>query len=145
MGKTFRVGSREANLLNKIESSKERDRIRSINAVRDNIEMFSNKVAMKLVENKLVETLSKNSLQKQIEKCMEIMCRAEDFDINYQISPFRTLVRNPNVVSLYLTAFIVETLINHRDTIDIYGSDEDIYYCIQTVTSQLMSGKTLDS
>lgn len=139
MGKTFRVGNRESKLLSKIESSKERERFRSINAVRDNIDSYSNKVAMKLVEEKLIETVSKNSIQEQITKCLDNMCRAEEFDIDFQIAPFRTLVRNPNVVSLYLTAFTVETLINHRDVIDIYGSDEDIYYCIQRITAELIS------
>ena len=142
MGKTFRVGNREAKLLSRIESSKERERFRSINAVRDNIELFSNKVAMKLVEDKLVETLSKNSLQRQIEKCLDILCHAEDFDIDFQVAPFRALVRSPNIVSLYLTAFILETLINHKDIVDIYGSDEDIYYCIQKITAQFIGGKT---
>ncbi len=144
MGKTFQVGNREEKLLSRIESSKERERFRSINAVRDNMEMFSNKVAMKLVEDKLVETLSKNSLQEQIEKCMNVLCHAEDFDVDFQVAPFRTLVRSPNIVSLYLTAFILETLINHKDIVDIYGSDEDIYYCIQKITSQFIGGKSSD-
>ena len=139
MGKTFQVGNREAKLLSKIESSKERERLRSINAVRENIEPYSNKVAMKLVEEKLVETVSKNAIQEQIAKSIDNMCRAEDFDIDYQIAPFRTVVQNPNVVSLYLTAFIVETLINHRDVIDVFGSDEDIYYCIQRITATFIA------
>ncbi len=139
MGKTFQVGNREAKLLSKIESSKEQERLRSINAVRENIEPYSNKVAMKLVEEKLVETVSKNAIQEQIAKSIDNMCRAEDFDIDYQIAPFRTVVPNPNVVSLYLTAFIVETLINHRDVIDVFGSDEDIYYCIQRITATFIA------
>ncbi len=140
MAKTFRMGNRESKLLSKIESSKERERIQAINSVRDNIEFFSNKVSMKLVETGLIETVSKNSIQEQITKCLEILTRAEDFDIDFQIAPFRTLVQNPNVVSLYLTAFIVEKLINHKDVIDIFGSDDDIYYCIQKETSKLISG-----
>ena len=58
------------------------------------------------------------------------MSRADEFDIDYKISPFRTLVYNPHVVSIYLTAFVLETLINHKDTVDIFGSDEEIYSCI---------------
>ncbi|MBF0234611.1 MAG: hypothetical protein HQK62_06090 [Desulfamplus sp.] len=138
MGKTFHVGNREASLLSKIESSKERERHRSIHVVRDNVDVFSNKVSMKLVEEGLVETVSKNSIQEQISKCIETLCRAEDFDIDFQIAPFRTIVQNPNIVSLYLTAFVVEKLINHKDVIEIYGSDEDIYFCIQKITAQFL-------
>ena len=139
MAKTFHVGNREAKLLSKIESSKERERSRTIHAVRENMDMYSNKLSMSLVENGLVETLSKNAIQEQIAKKLDEMCRAEDFDIDFQIAPFRNLVQNPNVVSLYLTAFVLETLINHKDVIDIFGSDEDIYHCIHKETEKLLS------
>ncbi len=137
MGKTFHMGNRESKLLSKIETSKERERIRTINAVRDDIEGFSNKIAMKLIENGLIETVSKNTIQEQLSKCLDAMCKAEDFDIDYQIAPFRTLVSNPNIAGLYITAFVVEKLIHHKDVIDIYGSDEDIYYCIQKEIREL--------
>jgi hypothetical protein len=139
MGKTFSRGNREANLLSRIESSKERDRTRAINAVRDNIDIFSNRVAMKLVEAGLVETVSKNSIQEQLSKSLTTLCRSDDFDIDFQIAPFRTLVSNPNVVSIYLTAFVVEKLINHKDVVDIFGSDEDIYHCIQKEMAKLLA------
>ncbi|MBF0573957.1 MAG: hypothetical protein HQK69_09390 [Desulfamplus sp.] len=140
MGKTFHVGNREATLLSKIESSKERERYRSIHVVRDNVDMFSNKVSMKLVEDGLIETVSKNTIQDQIAKAIDTLCKAEDFDIDFQIAPFRAIVQNPNIVSLYLTAFVVEKLINHKDVIEIYGSDEDIYFCINKITTQFLAG-----
>lgn len=140
MGKTFHVGNREASLLSKIESSKERERHRSIHVIRDNMDVFSNKVSMKLVEDGLIETVSKNAIQEQIAKCVDKLCKAEDFDIDFQIAPFRTIVQSPNIVSLYLTAFIIEKLINHKDVIDIYGSDEDIYHCINKITNHFLAG-----
>lgn len=130
MAKNFYTGNRETKLLSKIESSKEHERIKTINIIRNNVDDFSNKVSMKLIENGLIETISKTSVEKQISRCLNKLCKAEDFDIDYVIAPFRTLVANPNIASLYLTAFIVEKLIHHKDVIDIYGSDEDIYYCI---------------
>jgi hypothetical protein len=138
MAKMFYTGNREAKLLSKIESSKERERIKTINTIRDNLDLFSNKVSMKLIESGLIETVSKSSIENQIVRCMDAMCRAEDFDIDYAVAPFRTLVSNPNIASLYLTAFVVETLINHKDVIDVYGSDEDIYFCIQKELTDLM-------
>ncbi len=85
---------------------------------------------MKLVENDLVETTNKNALEEQILKCLEKMIHTDDFDIDYQVSPFRRLVPQPNIVSLYVTAFVIEKLINHRDIVDIFGSDEEIYFII---------------
>ncbi len=138
MGKTFRVGDRETKLLSKIESSKERERIQIINSIRDNTDTFSNKIAMKLIEQGLIETVSKNSIQEQLVKCLTALYTSEDFDIDYQIAPLRGLVANPNIASLYVTAFVIENLINHKDVIDIYGSDEEIYFCIKKEITQLV-------
>ena len=139
MAKIFYTGNRESKLLSKIESSKERERIRTINTIRDNVDSFSNKVSQKLIETGLIETVSKSSIENQIARCLDTLIKAEDFDIDYMVAPFRTLIQNPNIASLYLTAFVVEKLINHKDVIDIYGSDEDIYFCIQKELANLMS------
>ncbi|MFO7964740.1 MAG: hypothetical protein R6U50_12525 [Desulfobacterales bacterium] len=93
-------------------------------------EPLSNAIATKLVESKLVETTSKNTLEDQILQCLEQLNHAEDFDIEYQTAPFRNLVPNPNTVTLYVMAFVLEKLIHHKSIVDIYGSDEDIYRSI---------------
>lgn len=139
MAKIFYSGNREAKLLSKIESSKERERIRTLNAIRDNIDYFANKVAMKLIESGLIETVSKSSIETQIIRCLETLIKSEDFDVDYAVAPFRTLIANPNIASLYLTAFVVEKLINHKDVIDVFGSDEDIYFCIHKQLTNLMA------
>ena len=102
----------------------------AVNALKDTIEPLSNAIAMKLVENNLVETTSKNALEEQISQCLEKLSRAEDFDIDYQIAPFRLLVPQPHIVSIYVTAYVIEKLINHKAIVDIFGSDEEIYHCI---------------
>jgi hypothetical protein len=139
MAKIFYSGNREAKLLSKIESSKERDRIRTLNAIRDNMDYFANKVAMKLIESGLIETVSKSAIENQIIRCLDTLIKSEDFDVDYAVAPFRTLIANPNIASLYLTAFVVEKLINHKDVIDVYGSDEDIYFCIHKELTRLMA------
>jgi hypothetical protein len=139
MAKIFYSGNREAKLLSKIESSKERERFKTLNAIRDNIDYFANKVAMKLIESGLIETVSKSAIENQIIRCLDTLIKSEDFDVDYTVAPFRTLVANPNIASLYLTAFVVEKLINHKDVIDVYGSDEDIYYCIHKELTHLIA------
>jgi hypothetical protein len=138
MPKIFRTSTRESAILSKIESAKEYARRKAIAGVRDCDEPLSNAIAMKLVESNLVETTSKDALEEEILKCLGRLTRAEDFDIDYQTAPFRSIVLQPHVVSLYVTAFVIETLINHKVVVDIYGSDEEIYRCInQQVTKFL--------
>lgn len=138
MAKIFRQSTREATILSKIESSKEYARRKAISGIRDCDEMLSNAIAMKLIESNLVETTSKDTLEEQILKCLGRLTRAEDFDVDYQTAPFRSIVPQPHVVSLYVTSFVIESLINHKVVVDIFGSDEEIYHCInQQVTKFL--------
>ncbi|MCP4352425.1 MAG: hypothetical protein GY795_43755 [Desulfobacterales bacterium] len=130
MAKIFRPSTRESSILSKIESSKEYERRQAIKSVRECINPLSNAIAMKLIENSLVETTNKDGVEDQIRLSLEKMSYADDFDVDYQIAPFRNLVAHPHVVSLYLTAFVIEKLIDFKDVIDIFGSDEEIYYCI---------------
>lgn len=130
MGKIFRPSSRESTILSKIESSKEYERRQAINAVRDRMEPLANAISQRLIDSKLVETTSKNTLEEQIRGCLEKLNRSDDFEVDYQVAPIRRLVPHPHIVSLYVTAFVIEKLITHKDVVDIFGSDEDIYLCI---------------
>lgn len=138
MPKVFRPSTHESNILSKIESSKNFARRRAIEAIRDCKEQLSNAIAMKLVENNLIETTSKNTLEEQILWCLDKLTHAEDFDIDYQTAPFRDVVQNPNIVSLYIMAFILETLINHKSIVDIFGSDEEIYRSINRQVTKFL-------
>ncbi len=120
----------ESRLISRIESSKELERRRAIQAVGDVVEPLSKSIANKLVENELVETANKNSLEEQLAYSLDKLNRAEDFDIDFQVAPFRNVVKTPHIVSLYITAFVIEHLIKHKDIVDIYGSDEEIYATI---------------
>ena len=139
MAKIFRPSSREAKILSRIESSKEYARRKAIQDAREYIEPLSNAIAMKLVEDNLVETTNKNVLEEQITKCIDKLSRSDDFDVDYKIAPFRHIIQNPHVVSLYITAFVIETLINHKVVVDIYGSDEEIYLCINRQVVKILA------
>ncbi len=138
MSKVFRPSHRESSLLSKIESSKEHARRRSISAIRDNIDALGNAITTKLVEHKLVETTDKNGLEEQIIKCLDNLGKSDEFDIDYLIAPYRNLVKHPHVVSLYVTAFLLEKLINHKTVVDIFGSDNDIYGCIHKQVTKIL-------
>ena len=130
MAKIFRPSSHESSILSKIESTKEHMRRLAISRVRDCSEHLANAISSKLIEKNLVETTSQNSLEEQIQKCLDRMRRMDDFDVDYQVAPIRNLVPQPQIVSLYVTAYIIEKLLDHKDVVDIFGSDEEIYFTI---------------
>lgn len=139
MGKVFHKGSRESQLLSRIESSKEYERRNAISRVRDISETLANAITSKLIETGFVETHNQNGLEEMIHKCLEELTRADDFDVDYSVAPFRGITTTPNIVSLYVTAFVIEQVINHKDTVDVYGSDEEIYVCINRQVTKYLS------
>ena len=130
MGKVFRPSNREAGIISKIESAKEHARRKALNRVKDNIDVLCNAIASKLIENNLVETTNQNAIEEQIKLCLEKLSHADDFDIDYQIAPYRQLVPQPHIISIYVTSFVLEQLINNKYVVDIFGSDEEIYLTI---------------
>ena len=138
MAKVFRPSTRESSILSKIESSKERTRRKALYDLKECAESLANAIASKLVESGLVETTNKNTLEEQILKNLDQLTRAHNFDIDYETAPYRNLVPNPHVVSLYVTAFVIEKLINHQIVVDIFGSDEEIYFCIHKQVARFL-------
>ncbi len=138
MPKTFRPSNRESTIISKIESSKDFARRKVITGIRECREPLANSIATKLIESRLVETANKNMVEEQIGQSLNKLCFADDFEVDYQISPFRKLISTPHVVSLYLTAFVVEQLINHREIIDIFGTDKDIYNTINNAVVKFL-------
>ena len=138
MAKVFRPSSRESSILSKIESTKEHVRRLAISRVKDCVEPLANGIATKLIETGLVETTNKNVLEEQVQKCLDKLNRLDDFEIDYQVAPIRNIVPNPQIVSLYVTAFVIEKLINHKDVVDIFGSDEEIYFTINQQVKKYM-------
>jgi hypothetical protein len=110
----------------------------AISRVRDCSEPLANAIATKLVEKNLIETTNKNVLEEQFQKCLDKLSRLDDFEIDYQVAPIRNIVPQPQIVSLYVTAFVIEKLINHRDVVDVFGSDEEIYFTINQQVKKYM-------
>lgn len=61
----------------------------------------------------------------------------EEFEIRLKVADIRTLVPDPNILTLYLTAYIIDDLIKHPKIQDVFGDDLDVYKAVDTVLSKL--------
>ena len=122
----------------RLDHEKESQRYNAMNLLRQHLDALSNKIATKLIEERLVETTSKDDLESQIQFALQTLLTAEEFDIQFHIANVRTLVPRPHFVSLYVTAFVIEKLIDHRCIVEIYGTDEDIYHCVNRQVIKLI-------
>lgn len=117
-------------MISKLDHAKESQRFNAMNQLRENLDDLSSMIATKLIEERLVETTSKDDLDNQLRFCLETLLTAEEFDVQYFTANIRTLVPRPHFVSLYVTAFVIEKLIDHKCIVEIFGTDEDIYRCV---------------
>ena len=120
-----------------IDRKREQERKKMFIHARDHAEMLAIKLVQRLIDKKIIETTSIDSMQSAFEKQLRSLAMLDEFDLQVKLAPLRTLVQDPNIVTLCLTQYIVEDLVNHLDIQDIYGEDLDIYRAVDSVTKIL--------
>ena len=138
MAREHRPNARESAVISKLDHAKETQRVNALQLLREHLDTLSNRISIKLIEQRLVETTSKDELEHQLNICLRSLLTAEEFDVQYLVANVRNVVPRPHFVSLYLTAFIVEKLIDHKAIVDVFGTDEEIYRCVNNEVFKLI-------
>ena len=138
MAREYRPNVRESAVISRLDHAKESQRNNAIHMLQQHMEELSDRISMKLIEDKLIETTSKADLDNQIQIILEALVSAEEYDVQFQTANIRTLVPRPNFVALYVTAVIIEKLIDHKSIVDIFGTDEEIYKCVNKQVSRFI-------
>lgn len=120
-----------------IDRKREQERRFMLQKARENADEFAAKLVQRLLDKGIVETSSVQSLHDTFEDQLKKLANLDEFDIQLKVAPIRTLVPDPNIISLYLTQFIIEDLINHSAIQDIYGEDLDIYLATDSIFQAL--------
>lgn len=100
---------------------------------KEHADSLASKLVQRLIDREIIETASVKNIKKSVEEQLQKLAFLDDFDLQMKIAPVRTLVQDPNVVSLYFTQYVVEDLINHPDIQDVFGDDLDIYRAVDSV------------
>jgi hypothetical protein len=116
-----------------IDRKREQERRFMLHKARENADELAAKLVQRLLDKEIIETTSVQSLHDIFEEQLKKLAGMEEFDIQLKVAPLRTLVPDPNIISLYLTQFIIEDLINHSAIQDIYGEDLDIYLAADSI------------
>ncbi|PIE64513.1 MAG: hypothetical protein CSA26_07870 [Desulfobacterales bacterium] len=120
-----------------IDRKREQERKKMFNHARDHAELLATKLVQRLMDKNIIETTSADSMRKAFEKQLRSLHLLEEFDLQMRLAPLRTLVQDANIVTLCLTQFIIEDLVNHQDIQDVFGEDIDIYRAVDSVTKAL--------
>ncbi len=108
-----------------------------LNKAKEHADELAVKVVQRLLDKGIVETTTVQGLHDSFTEQLKKLAGLEEFDIQLKVAPIRTLVPDPNIISLYLTQFVIEDLISHPAIQDIYGEDLDVYLAIDSVFKAL--------
>ncbi len=120
-----------------IDRKREQERKKMFHIAREHSQPLATKVVQRLIKLNIIEVTSVDSIREAFDSQLKSMVTMDEFDFQMKIAPVRTLAQDPNMVSLYLTQYIIEDLIDHPDLNDIFGEDLDIYRAVDSVMKVL--------
>ncbi len=127
----------DAQTSNSIDRKREQERRHMLQAAFKNNEELASRLVQRLLDKHIIETTSESAIREAFEKLLRRLAEIEEHDFNFKIAPIRSLVPNANIVSLYLTQYIIEDLIDHRDIEDVFGDETEIYQVVDSIMSSI--------
>lgn len=123
-----------------LDRKRDRERRFILSKARDNAPELAVKLVQRLLDAHIVEINDVHSVQDSIERQLREPAEMEEFEIRLKVADIRTLVPDPNILTLYLTAYIINDLIDHPKVQDVFGSDLDVYNAVDSVLSKIRPG-----
>ena len=120
-----------------IDRKRERERRFMLRKARDKAAELSTALVQRLLDRHIIETNSDQAIREVMEKQLGAMSDMEEFDMQFKIAPLRTLTQDPNIISLFITQYIIEDLINHPHIQDVFGDDLDVYRAVDSIMSKI--------
>jgi len=120
-----------------IDRKRERERRFILNKARDHAQEISVRLVQRLIDEHIIETNDVQAIQDSLEKQLKAPADMDEFEVRLKIANIRTLVPDPNILSLYITAYIIEDLIDHPHIQDIFGDDLDVYNALDSILGMI--------
>ena len=120
-----------------IDRERERERRFMLQACYKYADELALKLVQRLLDQHIIEISSEQALRELFSSLLAKLSDMEEFDLQFKVAPLRTLVTNPNLISLYLTQYITEDLIDNPQIHDIFGDDLEIYRVVDSVMTKI--------
>ncbi|WP_456384770.1 hypothetical protein [Desulfolithobacter sp.] len=120
-----------------IDRKREKEKRYMLRKARDNAQELATALVQRLIEEHIIETNSDRAIRESMEKQLQSLMDMDEFDLQFKVAPIRTLTRDPNFVTLCITQYIIEDLIDHPHIQDIFGDDLDVYRAVDSILSRI--------
>jgi len=123
--------------INAIDRKREQERHFMLMKTRDNAEELATSLVQRLLDKHIIETNSDRAIRETVEKELKRLIDMEEFDMQFKVAPIRSICQDPNIISLYMTQFVIEDLVEHPNIQDVYGDDNDVYNAVDSIFSKI--------
>ena len=120
-----------------IDRKRNRERHMMLQALYKNAPELATKLVQRLLDRHIIETTSTDAIREVFLNLFQKLPDMDEFDVQYKSAPLRSLVVDPNFVSLYVTQYIGEDLVEHDKIQDVFGDDLEIYRAVDSVLDNI--------
>jgi hypothetical protein len=135
--KNFDTGRVQDKLINRLERQEKHQSFQRDRFFRFKLPEIHTSLSQALLIENIIETDNASAFSDLILKGLKKLLKTNEFDFKYFIAPIRSLVTHPNPISLYITQYILEVVLNDPHVIDVYGTNEDIYRTVNRVITKI--------
>jgi hypothetical protein len=133
----FDTGRVQDKLINRLERKEKNEAFQRDRFLKFKLPEIHKSLSQDLLMEKIIETDNPAIVSDLVLKGLRKVLNTNEFDFKYFIAPIRNLVTRPNPISLYITQYILEVIINDPSVIDVYGTDQDIYKNVNAVITRI--------
>jgi len=137
MARVFNNQSSTDATIRAIDRKREQERRFMLSQAFKNAEEISARLVQRLIDRHIIETTSEQAMRELFSDQLRTLSNMEEFDIQFKIAPLRNLATDPNFISLFLTQYIIEDLIDHPKVQDVFGDDLDIYRAVDSILNKI--------
>ncbi len=137
MARVFNNNSATDATIRAIDRKREQERRYMLSLAFKNADELSTRLVQRLIDHHIIETTSEQAMRDLFSDQLRTLSNMEEFDIQFKIAPLRSLATDPNFISLFLTQYIIEDLVDHPKVQDIFGDDLDIYRSVDSVLNKI--------
>jgi hypothetical protein len=137
--KRFDSGKEQDKLLDRLERKERREVFQRDRFFKFKLPQIQSRLHQALLMERIIETDDPSALSELIVKGLKRLQKTNEFEYKYFIAPIRDLTPRPNPISLFMTQYILEVVLNDPCVMDIYGTDLDVYNAVNEVIKQVNS------
>ena len=135
--KRYDTGRVQDKILNKLERKEKQETFQRDRFFKFKLPEIQSQLVQALLMEEIIETDDTQAVSDLLAKGLKKVLTTNEFDFKYFIAPIRNIVPRPNPISLYITQYILEVVINDPSVIDVYGTDEEIYGIVNDIVSRI--------